>query len=75
MTDEEAIAAELSARVEAYGGINKYCRDFEVDKRNFARYLKGTRMPASDVLMRHIRNLGVPFGEFYDSVNERVGGE
>ena len=76
MTDEmleAAIAAELAHRVEVYGGINAYTSAFEVDKRNFARYLKGTRTPTLPQLLRHLSNMGVNPGEFFESVNKRVG--
>lgn len=75
MTDDEALAAELAARIEAYGGLNAYCRDFDVDKRNFARYLKGSRVPGTPQLMQILRNLGVPFGEFFESADRRTHGE
>lgn len=71
MTDAEAITAELNERVAAYGGINAYCRDFDLDKRNFNRYLTGRQMQTPE-LMRHLRNMGVPIGEFMESAVART---
>ena len=76
MTDEmleAAIAAELSDRVAAYGGLHAYARDFGVDRRNMDKYLKGVRTPSLPQLLRHLSNLGVNPGEFFESVNKRVG--
>ena len=76
MTDDEAIeraiAEEFADRIQTYGGLNAYCRDFNIDKRNFSRYLKEKRTPTLPKLMQHLANMGVPYGEFFDSVNERV---
>lgn len=71
MTDAEAITAELNARVEAYGGVNAYCRDYDLDKRNFNRYLKGRQMQTPE-LMRHLRNMGVSVPEFMESAIART---
>lgn len=71
MTDAEAITAELNARVTAYGGLNAYCRDFGLDKRNFNRYLTGRQMQTPE-LMRHLRNMGVSITEFMESAIERT---
>jgi hypothetical protein len=71
MTDEEAIAVELQARIEAYGGINAYCRDFDLDKRNVARFIK-EGAPKLKPLMAHIRNLGVDPTEFFASADDRA---
>jgi hypothetical protein len=76
MTDDEtleqAIAAELAARVDAFGGINAYTSAYNLDKRNFGRYLVGKRTPTLPQLMRHLANLNVEPGDFFDSVNKRV---
>lgn len=76
MTDDEkleaAIAAELAERVETYGGLHAYSRDFGVDRRNMDKYLKNVRTPTLPQLLKHLSNLKVAPGDFFDSVNERV---
>lgn len=77
MTDDDkvleaAIAAELADRVATYGGLHAYARDFEVDRRNMDKYLKGARTPSLPQLLRHLSNLQVTPAEFFDSVNKRV---
>ena len=76
MTDQEAIeravTAEFAARVKAYGGTGKYTRDFGIDKRNFARYIAGTRAVGLPQIMQLVLNLGITHTEFFESVDERV---
>jgi hypothetical protein len=75
-----AISAEIAARVEAYGGLNAYCRDFNLDKRNFSKHIRGRKLggrmvpsvPRTKALMGHIQNFGITPNEFFDSVNERI---
>lgn len=71
---EQAIALELAARIELYGGLTAYCRDFDLDRRNTARYLTGRRTPTLPQLMRHLANLNVGYADFFASVDERVRG-
>lgn len=71
MTDEEAIAAELKARIMAYGGYSVYARDFDLDKSNVIRFIR-EGAPKLKPLMMHIRNLGVDPVEFFASADARA---
>lgn len=73
MTDAEAVSAEFVHRVELYGGRDAYCADFDLDRRNFNKYLKG-RLPDTPTLLKHLRNLGVNPAEFFEAVVARTEG-
>jgi hypothetical protein len=77
---EQAIAAEFAARVDAYGGVTRYCDDFGYDRRNFSRYLRGRKLkgrmvpnlPPTPALLKHVSNMGVSSADFFQSVDERA---
>jgi len=74
-----AITHELKARVDLYGGIGAFCRDFKLDKRNFGKHVNGRvrngvlspNVPRTSTLLGYLARLGVTPNDFFDSVNER----
>lgn len=74
-----AITRELSDRVDKYGGMNAFSRDFGYDKRNLGKHLHGRSrdgkvqpsIPRTRLLMTYLTNLGVTPDDFFNSVNAR----
>lgn len=72
MSEEQAIADELTMWVDRLGGLYYVAETYGYDRRNLAKYMKGTSTPAPGTLLKLLALLEVDVPEFFRGVVRRL---
>jgi DNA-binding phage protein len=72
MSEEQAIADELALRVDRLGGLYHVAETYGYDRRNLAKYMKGTSTPAPGTLLKLLALLEIDVPDFFRGVVKRL---